>query len=573
MDQNDRPGLSRRKFIVATGATLALPVAGIQPLFAAQLDHFDLSTDVLVVGSGAAGGSAAVFAHQAGAQVTVIEKANFMGGTTRKSQGGYWIPNNSLMRAAGATDPRPGALRYMVRLSYPERYNPDHPTLGINPDEYGLIATFYDNAARVIDELAANGDLHSTFFPGFPGQLTMPDYYPTLAENEAPYGRALLPKTPSGAPAQGAEIARQFEQALKRRNIPLLLNHRARRLIMDNSGAVVGLEVGTNAEQVIRIKAKRGVIFATGGFIHNPELRRNFLRGPVFGGCTVTAAEGDFIPIAQAAGAQFGNMQQAWWAEVLLEQALQNSAVPMNIFVPTGDSMLQVNRLGKRYVDEKFVYNERSQLHFVWDPIRAEYTNLVTFTIYDQRTAELFAGQFPIPLGEADYVVSGQTLAELDSNLKARLQKLGPEIGGFSLDGNFAETLEATIKEYNQYATTGKDLAFGRGDSPTDQFFHLMFQPESIKNPSPNKTMYPLADKGPYHALLTCAGVLDTKGGPKIDSHGRILDSQGQAIPGLYGAGNCIASPAANAYWSAGGTIGPALTFGALAGSHAGRRG
>ena len=80
------------------------------------------------------------------------------------------------------------------------------------------------------------------------------------------------------------------------------------------------------------------------------------------------AAQGDFDPDRQAAGAQLGNMQNAWWSQVVFEQAVVSSAVPMNVFVSPGDSMLQVNRYGRRFVNEKFVYNERTQLHFVWDP-------------------------------------------------------------------------------------------------------------------------------------------------------------------------------------------------------------
>ena len=345
---------------------------------------------------GAAGAAAAVFAREGGADVLMVEKADYFGGTTAKSQGGYWIPGNHLMRGRGLADERAAALRYMARLSYPEAYDARHPQLGLAPDDYALIATFYDHAARVVERLDALGVLRSTFFPGGAGYQYMPDYYAALAENEAPYGRILSPRRPDGAPGLGDEIARQFEAAVRSRGIEVRFGQRAVRLIQDNDGAVVGVEVATANGTTQRLRARRGVVFGTGGFIHNADLRRRFLRGPVYGGCTGPAAQGDFIPLAQAVGAQLGNMQHGWWAELVFEQAVVNSAVPMNVFVPPGDAMVQVDRTGRRYVNEKFVYNERAQLHFVWDPQRAEYRNLLTFMVYDRRVAEQFAGMLPI---------------------------------------------------------------------------------------------------------------------------------------------------------------------------------
>jgi predicted oxidoreductase len=81
--------------------------------------------------------------------------------------------------------------------------------------------------------------------------------------------------------------------------------------------------------------------------------------------------------------------------------------------------------------------------------------------------------------------------------------------------------------------------------------------------------MAAISDKGPYYCILVCGATLDTKGGPKINDKAQIIDPQGAPIPGLYGAGNCIASPAGQAYWSGGGTIGPAMVYGYLAGLNA----
>jgi 3-oxosteroid 1-dehydrogenase len=84
--------------------------------------------------------------------------------------------------------------------------------------------------------------------------------------------------------------------------------------------------------------------------------------------------------------------------------------------------------------------------------------------------------------------------------------------------------------------------------------------------------MAPLSDRGPYHAAIVAAGTLDTKGGPRTDRHGRVLGHDGGPIPGLYAVGNCAASPTGQAYWGAGATLGPMVTFAWLAGTHAGAR-
>lgn len=573
MKRNDLPDPARRRLLAGSAGVAGFGLLGAAPVVAAHnVTHWDAETDVLVVGTGAAGAAAAIFARQADAAVLMIEKADYFGGTTAKSQGGYWIPNNHLMRARGLTDERAAALRYMARLSYPELYNAADTQLGLAPDDYALIATFYDHAWRVVERLEALDVLRSTFFPGAAGYEYMPDYYAALAQNEAPLGRILSPRRPDGTPGMGDEIARQFEVAVEARGIEVRFQQRAVRLVQDASGAVVGVEVADADQKTHHLRARRGVVFGTGGFIHNAPLRRRFLRGPVYGGCTVPAAQGDFIALAQAAGAQLGNMQHAWWAELVFEQAVVNSAVPMNVFVPPGDAMLQVDRTGRRYVNEKFVYNERAQLHFVWDPQRAEYRNLLTFMVYDRRVAEQFAGMFPLPPGPAPYVIEGADFQALGAAIGKRLTQLAPHTGGFALDDDFAGQLAHTVSRFNGFATSGKDADFQRGETPVEGYFHNMYRPPDQTNPSPNPTMHPLADQGPYYAIILCAGVLDTKGGPRIDTHARVLDAFGAPIPGLYGAGNCIASPAAQAYWSAGGTIGPALTFGALAGEHAAAR-
>ena len=561
---NGRRDFLKGSAALAAGAGLGLPKTSS----AAQESRWDQTVDVLVVGAGAAGASAALTAHRLGAQVVIIEKAPFAGGTSMKSVGGIWVPNNRFLRQAGIDDRRADALRYMARLSYPDVYDAEHPTFGAPADGLALIGTYYDHAARVLDGWQDAGVLRlsNEFAPG----TQMPDYFAHLPENKVPSGRALVPITPDGQVGNGAELIRQFRAALDAAAIPIRTGLRAQQLIMDG-GRVAGLAVTQSDGKTLNIRARHGVIFASGGFTHNPQMRRDFLKGPVFGGCAQPTSEGDFITIAGEVGAQLGNMSNAWWCQIPLDQALDNPSVPTGIWCTPGDSMLQVNRFGRRFLNEKFVYNERTQVQFQWDPVRAEYPNLVSIMVYDARSAREFAGYAPIPpIGPTPpHVHTANTLDALAAKLASHLAKIAPHTGGALLADDFAAQLKASVARFNDFARSGKDGDFQRGETPIEPFFHQFGPQPVLNNPYPNPTMHPLADSGPYHAVLLVAGTLDTKGGPRIDGDGQVLDVRNRPIAGLYGAGNCVASPTGPAYWAGGATLGPAITFGALAAEHA----
>lgn len=537
--------------------------------------RWDREADIVVVGTGAAGSSAALFSYENGAQVIVLEKAARYGGTTEKSGGVLHTPNNSFMRAAGIKDERDDAIRYYARLAYPTLYNPRDSHFGLTEHQYGLIAAYYDNASVTVDGLGKMGALDATPWMEFDEKQFFPDYFAHLPENTAPRGRGLIPKdqdTGKGV-MSGVELIRQLKAAVDKRGIPVLLNHRVSCLVTNRKGEIIGVKAITKDKKTVAIRARKGVIFGSGGFTQNPELRLNFLRGPVYGGCAVPTNQGDFIYMATAIGAQLANMNNAWWAQAVLEEVLKNPSPPTDMFVSPGDSMIQVNKYGKRVMDEKFVYNERTQVHFEWDPIEGEYKNLFLFMIYDQRTADVWGSfppgsAYPIPeKGESEtYILSGQTLEDLTSAIEARLAKLADRTGNFSLDANFNANLGETVSHFNQFADTGVDIDFHRGETPVDLAFH---GPAAPGNDKPNRTMYPLSSTGPYYAIILSGGTLDTKGGPKINTKSQVLNTEDQPIPGLYGAGNCIASPAGQGYWAGGGTIGPALTFGNIAAANA----
>jgi hypothetical protein len=315
------------------------------------------------------------------------------------------------------------------------------------------------------------------------------------------------------------------------------------------------------------------VIFGSGGFLHDERLALEHLRGPVFGGAAAAEATGDFVRIGMEAGARLGNMAHAWWSQVAVELAVRRRATTGDIYSPYGDSMLMVNRFGRRAVNEKAPYNERSQAHFDWDPYRGEYPNLLLFMMFDQAVVdsprpEGERGMFrwPVPLDDRprQYVIKVDALDELEAELRDRLTRLSAHTGGMELDDDFTANLAKTVDRFNEMAARGHDEDFARGETPIEQTWA-----GPARDGAPTGTMHPLSPTGPYYCVILGPGALDTKGGPITDEHARVLSMAGDPIPGLYGAGNCVASPAGQAYWGPGGTIGLAVTFGYVAARHA----
>jgi 3-oxosteroid 1-dehydrogenase len=527
----------------------------------------DSVVDVIVVGSGAAGGAAAAVAAGAGASVLVLEKASFTGGTTGKSGGVMWVPANPVMRAAGIADEREAALRYLARTGHPVQYVADHPTLGLPDRTYRQLAAFYDRGATVLDRLTELGAWQLEAVP-------YPDYYADLPEDLAPVGRVIQPRFPDGwrrgiDPTGGQLLADALRRVAEAHGATVRTDTEVVHLVRDDDGVVIGVEARAGVRTAIHL-ARRGVIFGSGGFVHDRELARAYLRGPVLGGAAAETATGDFVRIGIEAGAQLGNMSHAWWDQVVVEHAVTVPSTIKDVYSPYGDSMLMVDKHGRRVVNEKAVYNERGQAHFVWDPSRYEYPNLLLFWIFDQAVCDdsrVSRFRWPIPMpGEPfpDFVIRGDTFDELGAEIRRRLVGLAPHTGGFSLDDGFEAQLPVTVGRFGEMALAGDDPDFGRGASQIERTWA-----GEPRDGFTNPTMAPLSPTGPYYCVILGPGALDTKGGPVTDEHARVLALDGSPIPHLYGAGNCIASPAGQAYWGPGGTIGPAIVFGGIAAMHA----
>jgi hypothetical protein len=534
----------------------------------ARATAFDAEFDTVVVGCGGVGLAAALFSRWHGNSVVILEKAPEIGGTTRKAAFWYWVPNNKAMRAEGIADEKQDCLRYMARLSHPERYDADHPRLGLTEWEYGMCAAIYDNASVAAELLAEKGALQ------YRHCAAVPDYWAELAENKAPAGRILLPKDARESMSDGGEVAiRTMSAAARREGVEIRTGHRVQRLILDNAGRVIGVDADTAAGKTVRIKARKAVIFASGGFTHDATMRQNFLAAPVFSGCAAQTNEGDFVLIGSAVGASLRNMNYAWMCPLVLEKAMRRDPALSGTFSPSGDSMIWVDRTGRRVTNEKLAYNESAQAFFKWDPARSEYPNLVLTAIWDQRSQDHSAsdeyGRFIVPPGTDDaHVIKGDTIEALTAAIAARFETVGAAIGNMRLDRDFAANLRAGIARFNEFARGGKDLDFHRGERQVELLFN---GPNATDPVGPNPTMYPISDRGPYYAALMTGGTLDTKGGPMTNVDGQVLDAMGQPIAGLYGAGNCVASASGRAYWAGGATLGPYLGLAYLAANAANR--
>jgi 3-oxosteroid 1-dehydrogenase len=526
---------------------------------------WDHEADAVVVGTGIAGCSVAVNCADLGASVVMLEKSLAGGGTSAKAAGGMMIPNNRHMQAAGQADPREDFVRFLARVGRPLLYRPDAELFGLPEWEYRLIEAYYDNAAEAIGRLEDIGAVRAAHQPAWAS-------YNDLEEDKGRFGRVIFNVDENGELTNGRAAIDRLLEFAQAAGVKLLREHRVDAVYANAAGEIVGVRAHSGGSEV-SVGARKAVVFATGGFPHSARYAREYLNGMYVGGCAARTSEGDIIPIAKALGLPLFHMHSAWGAPLLYEQALDEDPALIANFSLAGDSVLSVNKYGRRACNEKATYNDRTQSHFAWDPARAEYPNFLQFAIVDERARTLYArgdgvmdhqaGNFIPPVGaDSKYVLAADTLAGLVDALSERLRSLSQASGGVELAPDFLANLTATIERFNGFARSGVDEDFHRGESAIELFMH---GERASDNEFPNPALYPLADEGPYYATILAPGAIDTKGGPKVNERLQILDGTEEPVPGLYGIGNCVASPAGQAYWSGGSTWGPYITFGYVA--------
>jgi succinate dehydrogenase/fumarate reductase flavoprotein subunit len=238
-----------------------------------------------------------------------------------------------------------------------------------------------------------------------------------------------------------------------------------------------------------------------------------------------------------AAGAALGNMSEAWWAPAISVPGETIEGEPLHRLILTERARpgsLIVDSTGRRFFDEHQNYNDAGRALHAFDPGGYSFPRVPSWLLFDAHyRASYHLGPLRKGDPDPDWILKAGTLAEL-----AELMPVPP-------DG-----LEATVARFNEQADRGVDVDFGRGSRLYDRFLG---------------SWGPLGD-GPYYAVRVLPGCLGTKGGPRTDAEGRVLSLHGGPLDRLFAAGNAAANPFGMAYPGAGGTIGPALVFGARAG-------
>jgi succinate dehydrogenase/fumarate reductase flavoprotein subunit len=552
--------------------------------------------DLLVAGAGPAGMTAALVASLEGLDVLLCEKSEQVGGTGATSAGTLWIPGNTQSKAAGFDDSAEQASRYLDALI-------------TGPADRSVRQAYLQTGPEAIDYLTARTEVQ--FLPC--GKH--PDYRSNMA-GAAISGRAIVP-VPFDGRRLGADFARvrppmpefmllggmmvgkediprligRFRSAgnflhaakivaryladrlrhprgtrimmgnalvarlfysLRQRGVPILFGAAITDLLGDQNG-VQGARVRHDGEDIL-VKARRGVVLATGGYAHNKAFRAAFMPQPVpEHSLSHQDNSGDGMALGQRLGARIAPEEHGHsglWTPVSLTHRADGSQglFPHLVLDRAKPGLLAVNSAGRRFVNEANSYHDFVEAMFDSHrtvPSIPAYLVCDTAFIAKYGLGNIHPGTRNLArFQRSGYLVSGGTVEALAQGI-----------------GVPPAALRDTIARHNGFAATGIDIDFGKGETELNRF-------NGDPGHRPNPCIGPI-ETPPFHALAVWPADLAVSTGLSTDADARVLGTEGRPIPGLYACGNDMASPMAGSYPGPGTTLGPAVVFAYRAARHA----
>lgn len=552
------------------------------------MTKWDYEYDVVVVGSGASGFSAAITGKNEALSTILIEKENFYGGASALSGGGIWIPNNRYVVEAGVKDSYENAKTYL------------DATVGDHISNE-LKETFLEKGIDMLDYFHEISEhMRFTYAKDYP------DYYPQLKGGKTE-GRSIEPRLfnlnklgdwrDSLKPpivdtkgfvmtgqdfrhinmitrswqgkvrslslgwrllqfllfrvryaALGQALIGRLSLAYKELGGEIWLNTPFTNFIFKNE-QVTGIQITENG-QTKTIKANKGVIFASGGFSRNQQYREKFLPIPTNEAWTSSpqGQTGDLLEPAKKLGAHFRFMDKVWGAPSIIDHEGTPFFLVADRAIP---SMIITDQDGKRYINEPTPYHEFVDKMYEHND-KTGGKAIHSWIILDHKAkrrhlfAGLFPGQdFPKAYYENEIVYKANTITELEKKMNISR-------------GNLLQT----VGRFNGFSRSGRDADFHRGETAHDRYYGDF----TLNNPNIDEI-----NEAPFYALRLYPGDIGTKGGVVIDKHARVLKEDGTPIEGLYACGNCAAAVVGESYPGPGATIGPGMTFGHIAAMHCAR--
>ncbi len=542
------------------------------------------TVDLLVIGSGT-GMAAALAAHELGLSVLIVEKSEYVGGSTARSGGAFWVPGNPVLAreqpddtaaaaaayvesVVGDTAPRergsaflehgPAAVAMLTRTT-PMRFIRAPEYSDYHPEMPGGSAVGRTCECSPFDA-ARLGAERSRLRPGLmesslPMPVTGGDYKWLNLITKVPRkglwraGKALFVGAGGRAlrrdyVAGGQALAAGLFAGVLRAGIPVWTRTPMTRLIIEGervTGAVVQRD-GADTE----IRARAGVVLAAGGFDHDAQMRRGYQSEQLVPGVSLGAATntGDAIKAGRDAGAGLASMDQAWWFPAVAPTA--GGAPSVLLAERSLPGSFIVDASGRRFINEAVDYMSFGQR--VLERERAGDPVGQMWLVFDQKYRNSYVmagGLFPRqPLPRAWY---DEGIAVTADDPRALAAEMGVD------EAAFVEAFDTV----NAAAEIGVDHEFGRGTSAYDRYY-------GDPTVTPNPNLRALQRTGLY-AVKVVLSDLGTCGGLRADDRARVLREDGTAIDGLYAIGNTAANAFGATYPGAGATIGQGLVYGYIA--------